>query len=143
MSGSRPRYARSPKDSDGTYGAPRVTAELRDDGGQVVNHKRVARIMQTIGIEGVRLRRQHRTTIADPAAAKVPDLTGRDFTATEVNTKYGGCITYLSVGGGKFCYLVTVIDLCPRRLAGWAIADHVRTELVTDALAIAIRTRRH
>ncbi|MFD9286535.1 IS3 family transposase, partial [Streptomyces mirabilis] len=129
------------KDSDGTYGAPRVTAELRDDGGQAVNHKRVARIMRTIGIEGVRLRRRHRTTIADPAAVKAPDLIGRDFTATEVNTKYVGDITYLSVGGGKFCYLATVIDLCSRRLAGWAIADHMRTELVTDALAAAIRTR--
>ncbi|AXE76626.1 hypothetical protein C5746_06580 [Streptomyces atratus] len=51
------------RDSDGTYGAPRITAELRDEGGQVVNHKRVARIMRTIGLEGVRLRRRHRTTI--------------------------------------------------------------------------------
>src|SRR6202008_4589640 len=50
-------------------------------------------------------------------------------------------ITYCSVGGGKFCYLATVIDLCSRRLAGWAIADHMRAELVVDALAAAIRTR--
>jgi transposase InsO family protein len=129
------------KESDGTYGSPRVTAELRDEGGQVVNHKRVARIMRTIGIEGVRLRRRHRTTIADPAAPKAPDLIGRDFTATAVNAKYVGDVTYLSVGSGRFCYLATVIDLCSRRLAGWAIADHMRTELVVDALGAAERTR--
>ncbi|MCX4967261.1 IS3 family transposase [Streptomyces sp. NBC_00654] len=129
------------EDSDGTYGAPRITAELRDDGGQAVNHKRVARIMRTIGLEGVRLRRRQRTTVADPAAPKAPDLIGRDFTATAPNTKYVGDITYLRIGGGKFCYLATVIDLCSRRLAGWAVADHMRTELVTDALAAAERTR--
>ncbi|MEU9006531.1 IS3 family transposase, partial [Streptomyces sp. NPDC048551] len=56
------------QDSDGTYGAPRITAELRDEG-ERINHKRVARIMRTIGLEGVRLRRRHRTTLADPATA--------------------------------------------------------------------------
>ncbi|MET7889589.1 IS3 family transposase, partial [Streptomyces avermitilis] len=129
------------QDSDGTYGAPRITAELRDEGGPVVNHKRVARIMRTIGLEGVRLRRRHRTTVADPAAAKAPDLIGRDFTATEVNAKYVGDITYLPVSGAKPLYLATVIDLCSRRLAGWAIADHMRAELVIDALQAAERTR--
>ncbi|GGV70100.1 hypothetical protein GCM10010277_80710 [Streptomyces longisporoflavus] len=89
--------------------------------------------MRTIGLEGVRLRRRHRTTIADPAAAKAPDLIGRVFTATGINTKCVGDITYLSVSGGRFCYLATVIDLHSRRLAGWAIADHMRTELVIDA----------
>ncbi|MFJ9381633.1 IS3 family transposase [Streptomyces sp. NPDC101455] len=128
------------RDSDGTYGVPRVTAELRD-GGPVVNHKRVARVIRSLGLAGVCLRRRHRTTIADPAAAKAPDLIARDFTAAEPNTKYVGDITYLAVGSGKFCYLATVIDLCSRRLAGWALADHMRTELVTDALAAAIRTR--
>jgi transposase InsO family protein len=135
------RISKAHQDSDGTYGAPRITAELRDEDGLVVNHKRVARIMRAIGIEGVRLRRRHRTTISDRAAAKAPDLIGRDFTAAETNTKYVGDITYLSVGGGKFCYLATVIDLCSRRLAGWAIADHMRAELVIDALAAAERTR--
>ncbi|MEU5434691.1 IS3 family transposase, partial [Streptomyces sp. NPDC020719] len=82
-----------------------------------------------------------RTTVADPAAGKAPDLLGRDFTAGRVNTKYVGDITYLPVGGGKFCYLATVIDLASRRLAGWAIADHMRAELVVDALAAAERAR--
>jgi transposase InsO family protein len=128
------------RESDGTYGVPRITAELREDG-ERVNHKRVARVMRTVDLAGVRLRRRHRTTAPDPAAAKAPDRIGRDFTATEVNTKYVGDITYLSVGGGKFCYLATVIDLASRRLAGWALADHMRTELVIDALAAAERTR--
>jgi transposase InsO family protein len=129
------------QESDGTYGAPRITAELREASGEAVNHKRVARVMRTFGIEGVRLRRRHRTTVSDPAAAKAPDLIGRDFTARAPNTKYVGDITYLPIEGGKFCYLATVIDLASRRLAGWAIADHMRTDLVTDALAAAVRNR--
>ncbi|MFF1341689.1 IS3 family transposase [Streptomyces sp. NPDC058290] len=73
---------------NGTYGAPRITAELRDKG-ERINHKRVARIMRTIGVEGLRLRRRHRTTVPDPAAAKAPDLIGRDFTATQVTLSAG------------------------------------------------------
>jgi transposase InsO family protein len=129
------------QESDGTYGAPRITAELRERCGETVNHKRVARIMRLSGIEGVRLRRRHRTTVPDPAGAKAPDLIGRDFTAQAPNTKYVGDITHLPIDGGKFCYLATVIDLASRRLAGWAIAEHMRADLVTDALAAAIRTR--
>lgn len=128
------------RDSDGTYGVPRITAELRETG-ERVNHKRIARVMRGAGLAGVRLRRRHRTTVADPAAAKAPDLIGRDFTASEPNTKYVGDITYLPLDGGKFLYLATVIDLVSRRLAGWSIADHMRTDLVTDALAAAEHTR--
>jgi transposase InsO family protein len=127
-------------ESGGTYGVPRNTAELRETG-ERINHKRIARVMRSIGLAGVRLRRRHRTTTADPAAAKAPDLIGRDFTASEPNTKYVGDITYLPLEGGKFLYLATVIDLVSRRLVGWAIADHMRTDLVTDALAAAERTR--
>ncbi|GAA3370124.1 hypothetical protein GCM10017744_092620 [Streptomyces antimycoticus] len=126
--------------SDGTYGVPRITAELREDG-EAVNHKRVARVMQAIGLAGLRLRRKHRTTIPDPAAAKVPDLIGRNFTTDEVNRKYVGDITYLPLTGGTFRYLATVIDLCSRRLAGRAIADHMRADLVIDALKAAEWTR--
>jgi len=97
--------------------------------------------MRTIGLEGVRLRRRHRTTVADQAAPKAPDLIGRDFTAACVNTKYVGDITYLPISGSKPLYLATVIDLASRRLAGWAIADHMRTELVINALTAAERTR--
>ncbi|WP_103377153.1 IS3 family transposase [Streptomyces noursei] len=128
------------RESNGTYGVPRITAELRETG-ERVNHKRIARVMRGASLAGVRLRRRHRTTVADPAAAKAPDLVGRDFTASKPNTKYVGDITYLPLDGGKFLYLATVIDLASRRLAGWAIADHMRTDLVTDTLAAAERTR--
>ena len=125
---------------DGTYGAPRITAELRDNGMRI-NRKRVARVMRRFGVHGLRLRRRVRTTIPDPAAAKAPDLIGRDFTAAASNWRYVGDITYLPVGDRGFLYLATVIDLHSRRLVGWAIADHMRTELVLDAFTAAQRTR--
>jgi transposase InsO family protein len=125
---------------DGTYGAPRITAELHDEG-LPVNHKKVARVMRRHHIRGLRLRRRVQTTIPDPAAAKAPDLIRRDFTAPAVNQRYVGDITYLPVGERGFLYLATVIDLHSRRLAGWAIADHMRTDLVIDALTAAARTR--
>lgn len=127
-------------ESGGTYGVSRITAEFRDEG-ERVNHKRIARVMRSIGLAGVWLRRRHRTTVADPASAMAPDLIGRDFTASEPNTKYVGDITYLPLDGGKFLYLAIVIDLASRRLAGWAIADPLRTDLVTDVLAAAERIR--
>ena len=125
---------------EGTYGAPRITAELQDKG-VAVNRKRVARVMRRFGVQGLRLRRRIRTTVPDPASAKAPDLLGRDFTAPAVNQRYVGDITYLPVGERGFLYLATVIDLHSRRLAGWAIADHMRTDLVIDALNTAQRTR--
>ncbi len=128
------------RESAGTYGVPRITAELHDTGDRV-NHKRVARVMRGIGLAGLRLRRRHRTTHADPTAAKAPDLLGRDFTADTPNTRYVGDITYLPIADGTFLYLATVMDLCSRRLVGWAVADHMRTELVLDALHAAQRTR--
>ena len=123
-----------------TYGVPRITAELREAGMQV-NHKKVARIMREHGIEGVRLRRRHTTTIPDQAAAKAPDLLGRDFTAHGVNTRYVGDITYLPIENGTNLYPATVMDLASRRLAGWAVAEHMRADLVIDALNTAQRTR--
>ncbi|MET9834782.1 IS3 family transposase [Streptomyces sp. NPDC006385] len=128
------------REPDGTYGVRRITAGLRDDG-ERINHKRMARVMRSTGLAGVRLRRGHRTTIADSSAVKAPDLIGRDYPASEPNTKYVGDITCLPVNGGKFLCLATVIDLASRRLAGRAIADHMRTDLVIDALAAAERTR--
>jgi transposase InsO family protein len=125
---------------DGTYGAPRVTAELHE-AGIAVNRKKVARVMRRHRIQGLRLRRRVQTTIPDPAATKAPDLIGRDFTAPAPNQRYVGDITYLPVGERGFLYLATVIDLHSRRLVGWAIAEHMRTALVVDALAAAARTR--
>lgn len=128
------------RESDGTYGAPRVTAELRD-GGERVNHKRVARVMRRFNIVGFHLRKRVRTTLPEPSATPVPDLLQRDFTAATPNTRYVGDITYLPVVNGQFLYLATVLDLSSRRLAGWSIADHMRTELVTDALKAAAAAR--
>ncbi|MBS9376414.1 hypothetical protein GON09_005435 [Rhodococcus sp. B50] len=79
-------------DFDGTYGAPRITAELRDVGIEV-NHKRVERVMRENGIVGVHLRKPVRTTVPAPSATPVPDLIRRDFTAKAPNTKYVGDIT--------------------------------------------------
>ncbi|WP_459740108.1 IS3 family transposase [Streptomyces sp. E-15] len=126
--------------SGGAYGSPRVTAELKDKGLHV-NEKRVARVMRTFSITGVRLRRRVRTTVADPSAALVPDLFRRDFTAPEPGIKYMGDITYLPLENGEFLYLATVLDCFSRKVVGWSIADHMRTGLVADALKMAARTR--
>ncbi|MEU3202022.1 IS3 family transposase [Streptomyces sp. NPDC006996] len=125
---------------DGTYGRPRITAELREDG-EHVNHKRVGRVMRKFGIAGLRLRKRQVTTVPEPSATPVPDLLDRDFTASAPNTKYVGDITYLPVGDGEFLYLATVTDCFSRRLVGWSIADHMRTSLVTDALRAAAWVR--
>lgn len=125
---------------DGTYGSPRITAELRE-GGQRVNHKRVERVMRRCGIVGVHLRKKVRTTVPEPSGRKVPDLIKRQFSAPAPNQRYVGDITYLPVAGGQFLYLATVLDLGSRRLAGWSIAEHMRTELVIDALEAAAATR--
>nr|WP_079148799.1 IS3 family transposase [Streptomyces agglomeratus] len=123
--------------SGGAYGSPRVTAELREKGRRV-NEKRVARIMRTFSITGIRLRRRVRTTVPDPATSPVPDLFQRDFTATEP-AKYMGDITYLPLR--EFLYLATVLDCFSRKVVGWSIADHMRTDLVADALRMAAATR--
>ena len=128
---------------DRAQGVPRITAELNDgapaDGR--VNHKRVARVMRAHAIAGLRLRRRVRTTIPEPADQTVPDLLGRDFTAPAPNQRYVGDITYLPIADGSNLYLATVIDCHSRRLAGWAIAEHMRTDLVVDALSAAQQAR--
>jgi transposase InsO family protein len=134
---------RAVHDQDNTVGAPRVTAELNDavGAGQRVNHKRVARVMREHAIRGYQRRRRVRTTVPEPANNKVPDLLNRDFTAPAPNRRYVGDITYLPLADGTNLYLATVIDCYSRRLAGWAVADHMRTDLVADALKAARATR--
>lgn len=134
---------RTVHDEDNTYGAPRITAELNDGApdGERVNHKRVARVMRSAGIAGYRRRRRVTTTTPDPAKQKVPDLLNRDFTAAAPNVKYVGDITYLPLASGSNLYLATVIDCFSGRVAGWAIAEHMRTELVEDALKAAAALR--
>lgn len=85
--------------------------------------------MRTYSITGIRPRRRVRTTVPDPAAGTVPDLFGRDFTATEAGRKLMGDITYLPLAGGKFLCLATVLDCFSRKIVGSSIADHMRTGL--------------
>ncbi|WP_158715929.1 DDE-type integrase/transposase/recombinase [Streptomyces sp. NRRL B-24720] len=123
-------------ESDDTCGVARITAELRD-GGERVNCRRIARVRRSIGLADIRLRRRHCNTVADPPRAKAPDLIGRGFTVTEPNTMYVGDFTDLPLENGKLHHPATVVDLASRRLVGPAIAAHMCTELVTDALAAA------
>ena len=119
-------------EADNAVGAPRVTAELNDGvpAGERVNHKRVARVMRAAGIAGYVKKRRVRTTIPEPSDQLVPDLLKRDFTADAPGRRYVGDITYLPLANGTNLYLATVIDCYSRRLAGWAVADHMRTSLV-------------
>ena len=123
-------------ESGGAYGSPRITAELRE-AGTLVNEKKVARVMRKFQVAGIRLRKKVRTTVPEPSAVPVADLFGRDFTAPRPGVKYMGDITYLPVGDGRFLYLATVLDCFSRRVVGYSITDHMRTELVADALRMA------
>src|SRR5215211_3350773 len=97
--------------------------------------------MRRYGFRGYTRRRRVRTTIPHQSAAKVPDLVKRDFTAPAPNRLYVGDITYLPLADGSNLYLATMIDCFSRRLVGWSVADHMRTELVEDALKAAAATR--
>jgi transposase InsO family protein len=129
------------KRSRGRYGAPRIHAELRGQGRRH-SRKRIARLMRQAGLAGRVPRRWKKTTIADPAAAARADAIRRDFTAdaAKVNQRWCGDITYLATWEG-WLYLATVIDIASRRVVGFALADHLRTELVADALANAVAAR--
>jgi transposase InsO family protein len=122
-----------------TYGVPRVHRWLRRQGFRV-SRKRVARIMRTHGWEGESGRRKIRTTVVDRNATTAGDLVGRDFNPTAPDVTWCGDITYLRTGEG-WLFLATVIDLYSRRVIGWSIASHMRTELVADALTMAVATR--
>jgi len=124
-------------DNDCTYGVPRIHAELVDLG-WVVNRKRVARLMGELGLQGVHKPATVRTTV--PAGAEhphVPDLIGRDFSVGAPGCRWVGDITYIPTGEG-WLYLASVLDLGSRRFVGYSMADHMRTELVADALDMAI-----
>lgn len=126
-------------ESYGTYGSPRIQAELSARGSSV-GRKRIARLMKLARIQGVHRRRGFRTTRRDPGAEPAKDLVCRDFTATSANRLWVGDITYVPTGAG-FLYLAVVLDVWSRRVIGWAMATHLRTELVLDALRMAQRQR--
>lgn len=122
----------------GCYGAKRITAELKDQADHApVNHKRVARVMRELKLFGYTKKRKVTTTVSDQNKPVFPDLVGRKFTAEKPNQVYVGDITYLPITDGSNMYLATVIDCYSRRLVGFAIADHMRTSLVQDALLMA------
>lgn len=128
-------------DSRGTYGTPRVQAELRIASGIGISRKRIARIMRQEGLQGVSRRRGIHTTIRDAAAVAAPDLVDRDFGATSPNQLWVADITSIATGEG-FLYLAFVLDACSRRVAGWAMRTTLETEIVTSALDMALaRTR--
>jgi transposase InsO family protein len=124
-----------------TYGAPRVHQHLRRDGIRTAR-KRVARLMARRGLAGRHRRRFKKTTIADERAVAAPDLVKRSFAAGQVlNGAWVGDITYLRTWEG-WAYLATVIDLGSRRVVGFAVADHMRSSLVEEAIEMAVLSRR-
>jgi transposase InsO family protein len=128
------------KESGGTYGSPRVHHELVKRGVEC-GRRRVRRLMRGAGLQGRAKKRWRTTTVADPAAEAAKDLIGRHFgPCTKLDRRYVGDITYISTWEG-WAYLATVMDLASRRVVGWALADHMRTELVEDALAMAFTRR--
>jgi putative transposase len=123
--------------SRGTYGAPRVHAELRDT--EPLSRKRVARLMRTAGLVGCRPRGCRRTTIAEPTAP-TNDLVQRAFRPIELDRLWVADITYVRTDAG-WLYLAAILDACSRRVVGWSLADHLRTELALNALAMALAGR--
>ena len=128
------------KDSRENYGSPNIHAELVDEGWRV-NRKRVARLMRVYGIVGVTRRRRTTTTRRDREARPAPDLVERAFTATAPNQLWVADITYIPTWAG-FLYLAVVVDVYSRRIVGWAMENHLRTELVLQALNMALWQRR-
>jgi putative transposase len=127
--------------SRGTYGVPRIHAELGDEHGVHCGRKRVARLMRRAKLRGVCRRRRVRTTRRDEHAQPSDDLVQRQFTASQPDALWCADITYLPTWQG-FLYLAVIIDAYSRRVVGWSMANHLRTELVLDALEMALWNRR-
>lgn len=126
--------------SRGTYGRPRVHAELKEEGVRI-GCKRVTRLMRQAGLQGVSRRKRCRTTVRDRAARPAPDLVERHFTVEGPDKLWVADITYIPTWAG-FLFLAVVLDAWSRRIVGWAMATHLRTELVLDALNMALGQRR-
>jgi putative transposase len=124
-----------------TYGSPRVHAELRLEDGVHVGRKRVERLMRDAGLSGQVKRRRGKTTIRVQGVRTAPDLVERDFDPAEPNRLWAADITYIRTWEG-WLYLASVMDCYSRAIVGWAIADHLRAELVVDALEMAVKRRR-
>jgi putative transposase len=125
--------------SKGTYGAPRIHAQLAQEGTHV-GRKRVARLMRAANIRGVSRRKRYSTTQRRADARPAPDLVQRDFSADGPNELWVADITFVPTWSG-WLYLAVVVDAWSRRVVGWAMATHLRTQLVLDALAMATQQR--
>jgi putative transposase len=128
------------EESRETYGRPRMHAELRDEC-RAVNHKRVGRLMRLGGLRGASRRRKWRTTTRDRNARPAPDLVERNFVASGPDELWVADITYIPTGAG-FLFLAVVLDAWSRRVVGWAMASHLKTTLVLQALEMALGHRR-
>ncbi len=126
--------------SRGSYGVPRILEDLQEEGEQV-NHKRVARLMRSAGLVGISRRKGFKTTVRDRDARPAPDRVQRCFTAERPDRLWVADITYVPTLAG-FLFLAVVMDVFSRRIVGWAMATHLRTELILDALNMAIYQRR-
>jgi transposase InsO family protein len=120
----------------GAYGCRRVAAQLNRDGHRC-SVGLAADLMRELGLRACQPRAYKRTTVPGEQPVASPDLIGRDFTAVTPGTRLVGDITYLKTGEG-WLYLATVIDLATRMVTGWQLASHMRTNLVIDALAMAV-----
>ena len=126
--------------SRGAYGAPNILEDLREEGVRV-GKKRVARLMKADGLRGVCRRKWVVTTTRDADAQPAADLVQRQFAADAPNRLWVADITYIPTWAG-FLYLAVVLDAFSRRIIGWAMAEHLRTELVLSALNMALGQRR-
>lgn len=126
--------------SHGTYGAPRIHAELRANGLRV-GRKRVARLMAAAELRGVSRRRFVTTTVRRGGGRQAPDLVERNFAAEHLDLLWVADITYVPTAAG-FLYLAVVLDACSRRIVGWAMGTRLVTQLVLDALEMALARRR-
>jgi putative transposase len=127
--------------SRGTYGAPRIHAELASVGTHC-GRKRVARLMRQAGLAGCHRRRPFHTTRRDPHAELAPDLVQRIFVARAPNVLWLADITYVPTLKEGFLYLAVILDVFSRRVVGWSMADHLHAELVVGALEMAVWNRR-
>ncbi len=126
--------------SRGAYGSPNIHAELADDHGIRVGRKRVARLMRACGLKGATLRRYVITTQPDSQADRAIDLVRRRFYATAPDRLWVADITYIPTWSG-FLYLAMVLDVFSRKIVGWAMQTHLRTELILEALQMAVTQR--
>ena len=134
-----PLIARVHKENYGVYGARKMHAALRRDGVEI-GRDQTARLMRELGLAGVRRGKIKRTTIREDAAARPADLVNRGFRAPRPDRLWVADLTYLRTWVG-FAYLALVIDVFSRRIVGWAVAGHMRTELPLEALELAVWTR--